>query len=140
MSKQNEMAGAQTRNRNIEPILSLVQKRNTKSKRTKVLVKKSRELSILCNLDINITIYDRSINKIQQFSTKEGFTIDSIYQMIQNETRNKSSHGKKFKMKIINCTNQLDLGNDSEDSDNETDIRSKVMGRQSEDGKKSDIN
>ena len=65
MSKQNEMVGAQTRNRNIEPILNLVQKRNTKSKRTKVLVKKSRELSILCNLDINITIYDRSINKIQ---------------------------------------------------------------------------
>lgn len=65
MNKQNSMAGAQTRNRNIEPILNLVQKRNTKSKRTKVLVKKSRELSILCNLDINITIYDRSINKIQ---------------------------------------------------------------------------
>lgn len=64
MSKQNQMAAAQTRNRNIEPILNLVQKRNTKSKRTKVLVKKSRELSILCNLDINITIYDRSINKI----------------------------------------------------------------------------
>lgn len=54
-----------TRNRNIAPILNLVQKRNTKSKRTKVLVKKSRELSILCNLDINISIYDRSIHKLQ---------------------------------------------------------------------------
>jgi hypothetical protein len=54
-----------TRNRKIEPINDVVQKRNTKSKRTKVLVKKSKELSILCNLDINITIYDRTIHKVQ---------------------------------------------------------------------------
>lgn len=74
-----------TRNRNIEPILNLVQKRNTKSKRTKVLVKKSKELSILCNLDINITIYDSTINKVQQFTTKRGFTVESIYSMIKNE-------------------------------------------------------
>ena len=59
-----------TRNRLIAPILNQVQKRNTKSKRTKVLVKKSKELSILCNLDINISIYDKSIHKLQQFSTK----------------------------------------------------------------------
>ena len=57
-------AAGSTRNRNIEQIINPVQKRNTKSKRTKVLIKKSRELSILCNLDINISIYDRTINKL----------------------------------------------------------------------------
>ena len=75
-------AGAKARNRVISPISNPVQKRNTKSKRTKVLIKKSRELSILCNLDINVSIYDRSINKLQQFSTKDGFTVESLYEII----------------------------------------------------------
>ena len=98
-SKTKMAAAAKPRNRNIEPIQNLVQKRNTKCKRTKVLFKKSRELSVLCNLDINISIYDRSINKLWQYGTKQGFTVESIYNIIQKETKDKVDiNGKKFKM------------------------------------------
>ena len=111
-----------TRNRKIEPILDVVQKRNTKSKRTKVLVKKSKELSILCNLDINITVYDRTIHKVQQFSTRQGFTVQSIYQMILDESSKKGMNSKKFKMKIVNCPEPDGLLNDSGDSDDDIDL------------------
>ena len=105
-SKTKMAAAAKPRNRNIEPIQNLVQKRNTKSKRTKVLFKKSRELSVLCNLDINISIYDRSINKLWQYGTKQGFTVESIYNIIQKETKDKVDiNGKKFKMKVIDSSN-----------------------------------
>ena len=43
-------------------------------------------------------------------------------------------------MKIINCTNQLDLGNDSGDSDDEVEMVGKAQYKQSEDGKRSDMN
>ena len=108
-----------TRNRKIEPISDVVQKRNTKSKRTKVLVKKSKELSILCNLDINITIYDRTIHKVQQFSTKQGFTVQSIYQMIVDEKQKKGSSQKKFKMKIIDGLENHGLMGGDDDTDEE---------------------
>ena len=53
-----------TRNRQIALITNPVSRRNAKCKRTKGLIKKIKELSILCDLDINICIFDRQMNKI----------------------------------------------------------------------------
>ena len=87
-----------------------------------MLIKKCRELSILCNLDINISIFDRTINKLQQLTATDGFTIEYIYQMIQDQSKIKVANiGKKFKMSVVNCgshKNQHDL-NESDDSDDE---------------------
>ena len=114
-------AGGKSRNRNIQPIANLVQKRNTKSKRTKVLIKKTRELSILCNLDINVSIYDSSTNKLQQFTSKDGFTVDQMFLLIKNESKTKmGTNGKKFKMRVVNCSNTTNTAdNDSDDSEDE---------------------
>ena len=42
----------------LEPITDPVKMRNTKCKRTKNIAKKCIELAQLCQLDINLTIYD----------------------------------------------------------------------------------
>ena len=72
-----------SRKKNIAPITNKISRRNTKSKRTKCIVKKCRELSILCDLDINVTMYDRSLNQLRQFSTRNGFTAHDICEIIR---------------------------------------------------------
>ena len=97
-----------SRNRKIEPVINQISKRNTKSKRTKMLIKKSMELSILCNLDINISIYDCQTNKLQQINTKDGFTVEALNKLI-TEGKNGNlniNNNRKFKMSIINCKDQ----------------------------------
>lgn len=48
----------------MKAIADPVKMRNTKCKRTKNLVKKCLELSQLCELDINITMYDSKRHRI----------------------------------------------------------------------------
>jgi len=48
----------------LKPIADPVKMRNTKCKRTKNIVKKCQELSQLCSLDINITMFDKKRNKL----------------------------------------------------------------------------
>ena len=69
------------RNRDIEPISDPVKRRNAKCKRTKWLYKKSYELSILCNVDVNIQIYQRSMNKITEFATSSDCALKHLTQM-----------------------------------------------------------
>jgi len=70
------------RNRKIELIDSLDQKKNTKCRRSKNLMKKCYELSVLCGLSINLIIYDSKSNKIQDYSTKPDFTHEKIHDLI----------------------------------------------------------
>lgn len=48
----------------LNAIADPVKMRNTKCKRTKNIVKKCLELSQLCELEINITMYDKKRNKL----------------------------------------------------------------------------
>jgi hypothetical protein len=75
----------------------MLQRRNTKSKRIKVLIKKVKELSILCELDINIAILDRKCNKLSQFCTKKDLTVSVLGKMVRDHDKYTDSDGKKFK-------------------------------------------
>jgi len=70
------------RNRKIEPIGSNNQKKNTRSRRGKNLMKKSYELSVLCGLEVNLTIYDRKRNRMTEYSSNENFTHEEIHKLI----------------------------------------------------------
>ena len=48
----------------LNAIADPIKMRNTKCKRTKNIVKKCLELSQLCELEINITMYDKKRNKL----------------------------------------------------------------------------
>jgi len=72
----------QKRNRKIEFIDSLAQKKNTKCRRSKNLMKKCYELSVLCGLSINLIIYDSKLNKIQDYSSTPDFTHEKIHDLI----------------------------------------------------------
>ena len=72
------------RNREITSINDPVKKRNAKSKRTKHIMKKVHELSVLCNLHINVSIYDESMNKLVEFVTDQGHNIRKLNTMLNN--------------------------------------------------------
>lgn len=62
----------------MKAITDPVKMRNTKCKRTKNLVKKCLELSQLCELDINITMYDAKRQRIQEICTSKEITLENI--------------------------------------------------------------
>ena len=49
---------------------------NTKSKRSNLIVKKCHELSQLCDLTINLVIYDPRTNKLVEFKTDFDFVVE----------------------------------------------------------------
>ena len=53
----------------IRPIANSNNLRNTKCRRTKNLAKKSLEMSIQCDLDIMIIVYDRKFNRYKEITT-----------------------------------------------------------------------
>ena len=67
----------------LKPIKDPVKMRNTKCKRTKNLVKKCLELSQLCELNINITMFDAKKHRIQEICTNKNFTIDRLMEIIE---------------------------------------------------------
>lgn len=60
--------------------------RNTKCKRTKNIAKKCIELAQLCELDINLTIYDKKRNKIQEICTSNHITLKNIVELFQEQS------------------------------------------------------
>ena len=70
------------RNREISLINDPVKKRNAKSKRIKHILKKVQELSILCNLQMNFSIFDPSINNLLEYSTDQRYIIRKLDAMI----------------------------------------------------------
>ena len=49
-----------------------------KSKRKQIVVKKAFELSKLCKLKVNVTIFDDDSNVLQEFTSHSGFTAEYI--------------------------------------------------------------
>ena len=41
-------------------------------------MKKAHELSVICNLNVNITFYDLVLNKIIEFATKKDLTLKEL--------------------------------------------------------------
>lgn len=76
------------RNRKIQKIDDRTKLRNTKSKRSKNLMKKSHELSILCDLDINVSIYNRRNNKLLEYCSNQEFTHEYIHSLINPKDTN----------------------------------------------------
>ena len=58
------------------------QKKNTKCRRGKNLMKKSYELSVLCGLQVNVIIYNPKNNKIQEYSSSAEFTLEKVHEII----------------------------------------------------------
>ena len=67
-----------------------------------------------------MSIFDGRTNKLIQFCTKDGFTVDSIHHMILNQKQIKSVNGRKFKMQVVNCNQTNDITNVSDQSDDES--------------------
>ena len=66
------------RNTEIKPIQDPVKKRNAKSKRTKYMMKKAYELSVLCSIDVNISLYDRKMNKVTEFASSPDLKLHDL--------------------------------------------------------------
>jgi len=77
-------------------ITNFNQKKNTKCRRGRNLMKKSYELSILCGLQINLIIYNPKINKIQEYSSSAEFTHEKVQEII-NAAKEPTKKVKKRK-------------------------------------------
>ena len=67
--------------RSIQQIVDPRQLTNTKFKRTRNLVKKSLEVSIQCELDIVMLVYDKRYNRFREICTNPELTIDRFKEM-----------------------------------------------------------
>jgi len=70
------------------------QKKNTKCRRGKNLMKKSYELSVLCGLHVNVIIYNPKNNKMQEYSSSAEFTLDKLHEII-NADKAPATNGAK---------------------------------------------
>ena len=61
------------RNREISVLKDSNHRRNAKSKRIQHILKKIQELSILCELQINLNIYDEQFNKLIEYATDKKY-------------------------------------------------------------------
>ena len=85
----------------LDPIADPVKMRNTKCKRTKNIVKKCLELSQLCELEINVTMYDKKRNKLQEICTSSDITLQKIFKFFDRDaTANVSSTERKLTYKM----------------------------------------
>lgn len=66
----------QVRNREITYIHEMSKRNNAKSKRTKHLMQKLHQLSILCDLRINLSIFDPKINKLMEYATDKVYKLE----------------------------------------------------------------
>lgn len=77
-----------------------------KCTRTKNLIKKSLEVSIQCDIDIIIIVYDKNKNQIKQTVTNPQVTMDSITKMIHEQEESKY---KKYKKAYIQTKEAKDI-------------------------------
>lgn len=63
----------------IDKILNVNNRNVTYNKRTKGLVKKSIELSVLCDQEVFVYVYDKNKNKVIHFHSDPDFDIKEIF-------------------------------------------------------------
>ena len=66
------------RNREIAYIADPVKKRSTKCKRTRNLMKKAYELSVLCNIKVNINFFDAESNRVVEFASDPKLSLKDL--------------------------------------------------------------
>ena len=100
----------QKRNRCIRPLDDLVKKRNAKSKRTKNMIKKAYELAILCNMNVNVSLFDPSVNKQLEFATNSSFVLGHQGGKPEraDQSQTVSKNKKIFKYKLLTVDDFLD--------------------------------
>ena len=95
----------QTRKRAIEEIVDPVKRRNSKSKRSKNIMKKAQELSVLCKVDVNISIYDSKMRKVTEFATNPNLSIKDLgLQINDNKIKHKLITSKELGDKLGSLT------------------------------------
>ena len=123
--------------RSVQPIENGNHKRMTKYRRLKNLLKKSMEISLQCNIMINVSVYDLKSHKLQENFTHKGVALDKIQEM--RTTQSTIGSGKKAKKNGMKKTPKLakkpkkakktkkrPKKNDSDDEDEATKKPSKV--------------
>ena len=73
----------------LEKINDSGKRSNTKFKRIKTLLKKCKELSNLCELDVDLLIYDNKQNLLTEYSSKPERDIYFFIDMLKRTTKNK---------------------------------------------------
>ena len=73
------------RNREIAYIQDQVKKRNAKCKRSKNLMSKAYELSVLCNLKVNVSIFDPTMNRVVEFASDPSLKIVDLAAKIKGD-------------------------------------------------------
>ena len=91
----------------IEPIADRIKKRNAKHKRSKIIMKKAYELSVLCQLEVNVSFFDREKNKVIEFASNPDFTLKNLSELIAEDARN-GILGKKFVEKLYTSRDFMD--------------------------------
>ena len=64
-------------------------------------MQKAQELSVLCNLDVNVSIYDRKINKVTEFATCSAYTLKDLTKMMTRVGKTTDGSPKTLKHKLI---------------------------------------
>ena len=68
--------------------------RNIRYRRKKNFIKKGLKFSQICDCDVIMLIFDKRMNKLNQFYTTDDFKLENAYRMVKEKT--KVNH-KKFK-------------------------------------------
>ena len=82
------------RNLEIAKISDKAKRRCSKCKRGKILMKKAYELSVLCGLKINISIFDPVLNTFVEFTTDPTFTVNNMVSKIKKELSISNEYSK----------------------------------------------
>ena len=98
-----ELANEKVSGKKLKTLIVDVRRRQTiKCQRKKNLIKKCHELAKLCNLKINLVIYNQEANCLQQYSSHDDFKIHHIRTLMnqskhlkQSDPNNKKTNYKK---------------------------------------------
>lgn len=106
------------RNREIAFIQDQVKKRNAKCKRSKNLMTKAYELSILCNLKVNLSIFDPTMNRVVEFASDPKLKMADLTSLIKRDgdLQKKQTSIKKSKYKLVTPDDLYDCLVDFKDS------------------------
>ena len=96
------------RNRQIEYMNDNVKRRNMKCKRTKGIIKKAYELSVLCKLDINISFFDPSLFKVIEYTSNPNFTMQDLNNLRIKGKKKHGEKGKELNYKLMTTNQFLD--------------------------------
>ena len=94
----------------LKPIEDPSRKKVTTSKRKKCIFKKAIELSVLCNLDVFMVVFDREKQSISQLTSDPDFDDRVVAHMLERHNR------EQFRRKTFTNENYKDFLNEKVDN------------------------